>query len=64
MSDENARNYTTDIPVTREMLKAGERAYEAAIRARLEYDDVQEIREQAMTAAYRAMRRVDYANAK
>lgn len=59
-----SESQTTDILVTPEMLKAGERAYEAAIRARLECDDTQEIRERAMAAAYRAMRRVDYANAK
>jgi hypothetical protein len=54
----------TEIPITREMLKAGERAYEAAIRSGIECDDVTAVRVQAMAAAYRAMRRLECASDK
>jgi hypothetical protein len=55
---------TTEIVITPEMLRAGGRAYEAAIRSRIECYDVTSVREQAMAAAYRAMRCLEYANDK
>ena len=53
------RRVSTTFVVTPEMLKAGEQAYEASIRARLMSDDVQKVREDAMAAAYRAMRALE-----
>lgn len=57
-------NETTEITITREMLKAGEWAYEATIRSGVECDDYVAVRVQAMAAAYRAMRRLECADDK